>query len=487
MNQLIISLMPVGLADGLLATLSVAIISHLTGAACGLLLLLVLAFTSVGRHILQAIGFAVIATPILILSYLITSSLGANTLVPFAMGALPSFSLTLLIGADSAQAAQQAAPPMLVRNVQRPATMMWTLYVPYLFIGVLTALLMSFPATLLYTTIGESVSGSSSASMGRLILGTLPSGHIGQLMVLALCLCITGGAIWWIYGACRRWTIKQLRITDQDLNDQKPQSSRSARNSAFVPMTAIVLVLLALFIGSRLGGNQLMIRSPEIALSVLGSDYVSVLEISSMTFALLGKAAISALVATMIGYVLTVPLPKAFVLLGYSLLGSALVVQIVPIFIIAAILWLALPDLPCRDLLVATLSGLYPAFQIMRERQATIPIALSDLIATRGASLLRSQWLVRGPWALSVVPTAILTTVPFSLNALIISDYVLRAEGLGRWLYMINARGEVTMIQGMFIVILVCSLVSTSLLIAMKRMIDRKMGEQTAGSKTGQL
>lgn len=484
MADLILRLVPDGLVDGLQFTLTTAAMSHLAGAACGLVLVVLLAFTAAGRHILQAIGFAIIATPILISSYLVTNALGASTLVPAAMGVLPSFALTLLIGADSALFAQRSAPPTLLGRVRRPVVLLQTLYAPYIFVGALTALLMSFPATLLYATIGEMVSGSSSPSLGRLIVGTLPSGRIGQLTVLALCLCIMGGAIWWFYGVGRQMAISLLRISDQDIEERGLITPRTALNSVLVPITAIALVLLALAVGSRLVGDQLLIRSPEVALAALGSDYVSLGEIVGMTASLLGKAVISALLAAMIGYALTITLPRVLMPLRIGLLGSALIVQVVPIVLIAAILWLALPELPSRDLLIATLSGLYPAFQIMRERQATIPNALSDLMATRGARLLRSQWLVRGPWALSEVPTVILATVPFSVNALIASDYVLRADGLGRWLYAVNARGEATMIQGMFIVILVCSLMSSSLLIAMKRIVDRKMDYPTLAGPT---
>lgn len=472
---LILSVIPTGLADGLMATLVTATMSHLTGVVCGLALVMLLAFNASGRHILQAIGFAIIATPILICSFLMTSTLGASALLPAAMGMLPSLALTLLIGADSVLSAQRNAPLALVRQTRRPAILFWTCYTPHVLIGALTALVLSFPATLLYVTFGELVSGSSSPSMGRLMVGTIPSGRLGQLSVLALCLCVMGGAIWGSYGAFRLLVIRRLRISDQDIEDQGAISSSSTLSSVFVPLTAITIVLLALIVGSRLVGDQLLVRSPEVALAALGSDYVSLYDIASMTFSLLSKAIIAALLATLIGYALTVTLPHVLIPLRIALLGSALVVQIVPIIIIAAILWMALPELPARDLLVATLSGLYPAFQIMRERQATIPNALSDLMATRGTCLLRSQWLVRGPWALSAVPTAILATVPFSVNALIASDYILRGDGLGHWLYAINARGEVTMVQGMFLVILVCSLLSSSLLISMKRIVDKNM------------
>lgn len=466
---------PVGLADGLQATLVTAVTSHLIGAACGLILVLAMAFTAAGRHILQAIGFALIATPVLIASFLITNAIGASEWVPNALGTLPSFALALLIGASSALVAQDSAGPILRRHSRRPTVLIWSVHAPYVLVGALTALLLSFPATLLYTTIGEMVSGASSPSLGRLLLGTLPSGRIGQLMVLALCQFITGIVIWKAYAASRRVAIKLLRIGDQDIEERGMLAATRTLESVLVPMTAIALVLIALFLGSRLGASQLMIRSPEAALASLGSDYITLREIAGMTASMLGKAFMSVLIAAVIGYVLTITLPRTITPLRHCLLGSALMVQIVPIVVIAAILWLLLPNLPSRDLVVATLSCLYPAYQIMHERQATIPKALSDMMRTHGANQLRSQWFVRGPWAVFALPTVILATVPFAVNALIASDYILRANGLGRWLYVINARGEATMIQGMFIVILVCSLVPTSLLLILKRIIDRKM------------
>lgn len=472
---------PVGLVEGLLTTLGTAMTSHLVGALGGLVLLLPLASVRPGRHLLQAIGFAILATPILIASLLITNALGAGGAVPAAMGMLPSFAITLVIGADAATSAERSVPAGLARHESRPLQLLQTLYAPFLLVGTLTALLLSFPATLLYTTIGDMVSGASDPSLGRLILGTLPSGRIDHLTVLAICLCVAGGFIWWLYGVGRLIAISSLRMGELDIEDRWHSTPESALQSSLVPLTAIAVVLLSLAVGSRILGDHLLIRSPEVSLAALGSDYVTFSELIGLTIDMLGKAVLAALLAALAGYTLTAVLPSVLVPLRLALLGSAFVVQIVPIVMLAAILWLTLPDLPNRDLLVATLSSVYPAFQIFRERQSTIPVGLLDLMTTRSVGALRGQWFVRMPWSMSAVPTVVLATVPVAVNALIASDYALRSDGLGRWLHAINARGEVTMVQGIFVVILVCSLVSASILIGVKRVVDRTMSKQKAG------
>ena len=328
------------------------------------------------------------------------------------------------------------------------------------------------------------ISDPGAASLGRFIVGTLPRGQLQQLGVVAFSLFALGGIVWIGLSWSRMGLLSKLRFADREPDEFGISTTSSNWEPAIIPLTSILLILGVLTIGSRAFGDGVFIRSPEVALAAIGTDYVSVFEVVQMTLGLFGKAVVASLFAAFLGYVLAMTLPKSLLPLQLGMLGSAFAVQIIPIVVIAALLWIVAPDLLYRDIVVATLSGLYPAFQLMQERRAQIPVMVREFLLVRSFNRSRGEFIVYIPWAIAAIPTVVLAVAPFAVNAVLASEYILMGDGIGRWLYAINARGETTMVYGFFLLITSCSLFAVSLLIMARQFTERRVagGISTADS-----
>jgi ABC-type nitrate/sulfonate/bicarbonate transport system permease component len=443
----------------------------LSGAVCATLL----GFTAVGRHISRAVGFAILATPLLLASYLLQSILGPTDMLPSVMAFLPSFALSLHISSNAAWKATATTPVLARLSTFRRLPLLWTVHGPHILSGIIASALISFPVALLYTTIGDTASSSSEPSLGRIIVGSLPSGDVKGLTGIAATIFGIGIMIWLLLSLASRLADRVFgveHLESEQLSDF-PDSER--KSLALAPFTGIGLVAAFFAIGSVTFPEHLLIRSPITSLATLGSDYVELGDIAIRVTSTIASAIGAAIVSTMLGYLISTSLPVLLKPFQVGLVMSAIFVQIVPITVIASLLWLLAPALDQRDWLVAVLSGLYPAYVIMRERQRTLPVEILDLVRLRGTGAVRKHYYLFVPWAAYALPACLLATVPFTVNALVVCGAVLRGEGtLGQLIYSVNARGEATMIQGLSLLIISIVLLTTGLLTYLQQWSNRR-------------
>lgn len=456
------------LADLWLATVGTlrsVLVGYPLGTLLGALCATLIGFSSIGRHIARSVGFAILATPLLLVSYLLQSILGPTDSLPLVMAFLPAFALSLHISSNAAWRAGSTTPVLARIRTPRRWSLLLNVYGPHIASGVLASALISFPVALLYATIGDTASGSTSPSLGRLIVGSLPRGDIKGLAGIAGVIFTIGILIWLLLRLASKIADRAFGIEHLETEYLTELSSSERLSLALAPFTGIVMVLTFFALGSVVFPEHLMIRSPSASLGSLGSDYVELGDIAVRVLSTLASALFAALVSTILGYLISASLPTLLKPLQVGLAMSAMFVQIVPITIIASLLWLLAPTLDKRDLLVAVLSGLYPAYVIMRDRQRTMPAELLDSLRLHAASLFRRHYFVFIPWAAYAVPASLLATVPFTVNAIIVSGAVLRGEGtLGQLIYSVNARGEATMIQGLSLLIISIVLLTTGIL-----------------------
>lgn len=454
-------------------TLKSVLIGYPLGILFGVATAALLGYSALGRHVTRALGFAILALPTLLASYLVQTMIGPIGELSSLMAFIPSFALTLLITSGAAWKASSATPILTKLRPARRRGLLFKIYSPHIISGALTSAVISFPASLLYATIGDTASGSSDPSLGRVIVGSIPRGDIEILAGIAFTVFVFGLLIWLLLGLASTITDKVFCIESLDIESRSELTNSERRSLELAPLTGLVLVAAFFALGSIVLPKYLLIRSPITSLQSLGSDYLMLSEIAILVISTLVSALCAALASTVCGYFISTSLPALLKPIQAGFVLSAIFVQIVPITIIASLLWLLAPTLERRDWLVAVLSGLYPAYVVMRDRQRTMPADLLELLRLRRTGFFYQHYLVFAPWAAYALPTALLATVPFTVNALIVSGAVLQGDGtLGQLIYSVNARGEVTLIQGLSLIIISTVLLTTGVLTYLQRLVD---------------